>query len=136
MVLRVVLIFVCMILLAHVHADPFDTIRQLRQELRQNIAPPHEFMIYYVCPLIATPEFVKQANDYDLTSAVVDELGFGALGVKNNSWAAKYQVDPYKNSRCFSAMYLAATSDMAKTQIAGMKKIIRRCCLTDTDYDL
>ena len=113
--------------------NPQDVVRELRKELTQTIVEPHDFMTLYVCPLIGTPEFVKQANNHDLTSTILDELGFGVLGVKNNSWAAKYQSDPYKNLGCFSVMYLVATSDISKTQIAGMKKIIRRCCLTDTD---
>lgn len=127
------LVFLIILHVASASVNHQDVIRELRTELKQTMIEPHDFMTFYICPLIGTPELVKQANDHDLASVILDELGFGVLGVKSNSWAARYQSDPHKNVGCFSAMYLVATSDISKTQVAGMKKIIRRCCLTDSD---
>ena len=108
-----------------------DIIEQVRNELAlSNIAEPVS-IIRFLCTILPSPEFIKATSDQDLINSILDELGFEALGVRHDSWAARYQVDPHKRPSCFSAMYAIATSEISKTSVAGMKKLIRRCCLAD-----
>lgn len=108
-----------------------DIIEQVRNQLALSNTAEPDYMIRFLCTILPSPEFIKATNDQDLINSVVDELGFGTLGVRPNSWAARYQTDSNKRPSCFSAMYAIATSEISKTSVAGMKKLIRRCCLAD-----
>ncbi len=110
-----------------------DIIDKLRNEIARSKTSDHDSVIPFLCTILPLPEFIQAANDQDFIYSIVNELGFGALGVKRDSWAAKYQSDPQRRSSCFGAMHSIATTEMSKTSIAGLKKLIRRCCLPEND---
>lgn len=110
-----------------------EIIEQVRNELLLNETSEPNSMVSFLCTILPSPAFIKATSDQDLISSILDELGFGALGVRPDTWAAKYQADPNKRQSCFSAMYALATSEISKTSVAGMKKLIRRCCLDDNE---
>ncbi len=72
-------------------------------------------------------------EDDDFLGEMLDELGFGALGVKRDSWAAKYQAEPRRSSSCFGALHSAGTSDKPKMALTHSRKIIRRCCIPEKE---
>jgi hypothetical protein len=110
-----------------------DIIVKLRNEIARSKTSDYDSVIPFLCTILPSSEFIQAANDQDFINSVVYELGFGVLGVKRDSWAAKYQADPHRRLSCFAAMHSIATTDMSKTSIAGLKKLIRRCCLPDND---
>jgi hypothetical protein len=110
-----------------------NIIEKLRVELAWSKTAKHDSVLPFICLILPTPEFINAAGDQDFIISLLDELGFGALGVKRDSWAAKYQADPRKRLSCFATMYSIATSEISKTSLANLKKLIRRCCLSDND---
>jgi len=107
--------------------------KKLRVEIARSKTAVHDSVLPFICMILPTPEFIKAVDDQDFIISILDELGFGALGVKRNSWAAKYQAAPRKRLSCFATMHSIATSDISKTSVANLKKIIRSCCLPDND---
>ncbi|CAF3677232.1 unnamed protein product [Rotaria sp. Silwood1] len=61
--------------------------------------------------MLPSQEFIKEADDEDFLSSLLYELGFGVLGVKPNSWAAKFREDTHKPASCFSALHSTASTE-------------------------
>ncbi len=129
MVFRILLL-VCMIFTI----DTTDTvIDKLRAKLEQSKTAEKDPIIPFLCKMLPSPEFVKDADDEDFLSSILYELGFGVLGVQPNSWAAKFRDNPRKSPSCFSALHSIATSDVTKSTLASSRRIIARCCNSETD---
>lgn len=105
----------------------------LRVEIARSKTAKHDSVLPFLCLILPTPEFINEVGDQDFIISIVDELGFGALGVKHDSWAAKYQANPRKRLSCFATMYSIATSEISKRSLVNYKKLIRNCCLPDND---
>lgn len=106
---------------------------KLRVELEQSKLVDKDTIIPFLCKMLPSKEFIQQADDEDFLSSILYELGFGVLGVRANSWAAKFQANPGKLVSCFSALHSAATSDVTKSTLAISRRIISRCCNTNQD---
>lgn len=106
---------------------------KLRAELEQSKIGGKDSVMPFLCKMLPSKEFIKEADDEDFFSLILYELGFGVLGVKPDSWAAKYQTNPRRPPSCFSALYSAATSDVTKSTLAISRRIIARCCNSNQD---
>lgn len=126
-------VFLLLLYIIPIISDPNDIIEKLRSEIKWSKTAEHDSVLPFLCMMLPSREFVKESHDLDFISSIVDELGFGALGVKRDSWAAKYQADPDKNLLCFSTLYSIATAEISKTSLVNLKKIYRKCCLPDND---
>lgn len=108
-------------------------IDQLRNELELSKNAEKDPILPFLCKILPSQEFVKAADDEDFLSSLLYELGFGLLGVKPNSWAAKFRNYPHKPASCFSALYSTATIETTKSTLASSRRIISRCCKSDKD---
>lgn len=106
---------------------------KLRIELEQSKTTEKDSILPFLCKMLPSKEFIKNADDEDFLSSILYELGFGVLGVKPNSWAAKFRNDPHKPATCFSALYSTATADTTKSTLASSRKIISKCCNSEKD---
>ncbi len=120
----------CMICIIH-SQDTF--LHKLRVELEQSKTAEKDPIIPFLCKMLPSQEFIKNADDEDFLSSILYELGFGVLGVQPNSWAVKFRDNPRKPASCFSALYSTATSDVTKSTLASSRRIIARCCNSKTD---
>jgi hypothetical protein len=105
----------------------------LRSEIALSKTLKQDHVISYLCETLPSPDFLMALEDDDFLSSMLDELGFGTLGVKRDSWAAKYQAEPRKSSSCFGALHSTGTSDKPKMSLANSRKIIRRCCIPEKE---
>ncbi|CAF3289147.1 unnamed protein product [Rotaria sp. Silwood2] len=129
MIIRI-LLFICVILTI----DSTDTIiDKLRIELELSKTAKKDPIIPFLCNILLSQEFIKAADDEDFLSLLLYELGFGVLGVKPNSWAAKFRGDPHKPASCFSALHSTATTEITKSTLASSRRIISRCCNSNKD---
>ena len=125
-----ILFFVCLILTI----DSLDTIlKKLRLELEKSKTVKKDPVLPFLCQMLLSQEFIKAANDEDLLSSILYELGFGVLGVKSNSWTAKFRDNHQKPVSCFSALYSIATTEVTKSTLASSRRIIARCCNSNKD---
>ncbi|CAF3894718.1 unnamed protein product [Adineta steineri] len=130
MMLLLLLLFFCV---PCITGDEDAILDQLRTEIALSKRMDQDHMIDFVCKLLASPEFIVASADDDFLSTILDELGFGALGVRRNTWAAKYQADPRKSATCFGTLHSVGTSDKSRMSLANSRNIIRRCCLNNDD---
>ena len=125
------LFFACMIFVV----DGTDTfMKKLRTELEQSKITDKDPIIPFLCKMLPSKEFIAEADDEDFLSSILYELGFGVLGVRSNSWAAKFQANPAKPVSCFSALHSAATIDINKSTLAISRRILARCCNSKQDF--
>ena len=110
-----------------------DLLKEFREELAFSQKTNGDQTMSILCDLLASPEFVKASEDDSFLTSVLYEVGFGVLGVKPNSWAARYQADSRKTTACFAALHSAATSELTQKILVDAKKIIRRCCMNEVD---
>jgi hypothetical protein len=106
---------------------------KLRTELDLSKTMENDIIMPFLCKMLPSKEFIQAADDEDLLSSILYELGFGVLGVKPNSWAAKFRSDLHKPASCFAALHSTATSDISKSTLASSRRIISRCCNSDKD---
>lgn len=117
------------------HVIPEETLLdKVRVELERSKMVDKDPIIPFLCRILPSKEFIKEADDEDLFSSILYELGFGVLGVRTDSWAAKYQTNPRKPPSCFSALYSAATADVTKSTLAISRRIIARCCHSNEEF--
>lgn len=111
-----------------------DTILdKLRIELEQSKIIEKDSVLNYLCKMLPSQEFIKNADDEDFLSSILYELGFGVLGVRPNSWAEEFRNDPQKPASCFSALYSTATAEVTKSTLSSSRRIISRCCTSEKD---
>jgi hypothetical protein len=108
-------------------------LHQLRAELEQSKTPEKDPIIPFLCTMLPSPEFIKAADDEDFLTVILYELGFGALGIKPDSWAAQFRDDPSKSVACFSALHSTVTSEVTKSTLASSRRIIASCCNSEKD---
>lgn len=129
MILRIVL-FVCLIFTI----DSTNTfLNKLRIELEHSKTAEKDPIIPFLCKMLPSREFIDAADDEDFLSSILYELGFGVLGIKPKSWAAKFREDLRKPASCFSALYSTATSEVTKSTLSSSRRIIARCCNSKKD---
>ena len=114
--------------------DPIDIIiDKLRTELGLSKTAETDPVLPFICKMLPSKEFIEAADDEDLLSSMLYELGFGVLGVKPNSWAANFRDNPRKPASCFAALHSTAVSDVTKSTLASSRRIIARCCNLEKD---
>ncbi|CAF3811214.1 unnamed protein product [Rotaria sp. Silwood1] len=129
MIIRILLV-VCVILII----DSTNTIiDKLRIELELSKTAETDPIIPFLCKMLPSQEFIKEADDEDFLSSLLYELGFGVLGVKPNSWAAKFREDTHKPASCFSALHSTASTEVTKSTLSSSRRIISRCCNSNKD---
>ncbi|CAF0769601.1 unnamed protein product [Adineta steineri] len=119
--LLLLLLFFCV---PCITGDEDAILDQLRTEIALSKRMDQDHMIDFVCKLLASPEFIVASADDDFLSTILDELGFGALGVRRNTWAAKYQADPRKSATCFGTLH------------SGNRRVIRYFEQNQTDEQI
>ncbi|UJR24656.1 hypothetical protein I4U23_006030 [Adineta vaga] len=124
------LLFFCVI---SITGNGDDILQQLHDELSLSKTTEQDHIINFLCETLASPGFLTASADDDFLSTILEEVGFGALGVIRNSWAAKYQAQKTKSSSCFAALHAVGTSDKLRMSLAHSRKIIRACCLPNED---
>jgi len=127
------LLFLLLVGVISVIGDTEIFLDQLRTELELSKTAENDIIMPFLCKMLPSKEFVQAADDEDLLSSILYELGFGVLGVKPNSWAAKFRLDLNKPASCFAALHSTATSDVSKTTLASSRRIISRCCNSNKD---
>jgi hypothetical protein len=110
-----------------------NIIQSLRIELARSKTMDQDHIIPFLCMILPSQEFIKAIEDQDFIDSIVYELGFGILGVRHGSWAARYKADPHKRLSCFATLYSIATAEIPKRSVPNFKKMIRKCCLPDED---
>jgi len=125
-----ILFFACMIFTIR---SQDAVLYKLRAELEQSKTAEKDPIIPFLCKMLPSQEFIKDADDEDFLSSILYELGFGVLGVQPNSWAAKFRYNSRKSASCFSALHSTATSDVTKSTLASSRRIIARCCNSEND---
>jgi hypothetical protein len=108
-------------------------INKLRTEIELSKTAEKDPVMPFLCMMLPSQEFIEAADDEDLVSSMLYDLGFGVLGVQPNSWAAKFQTNPHKPASCFAALHSAAVSDVTKSTLAISRRIISRCCNSQKD---
>ncbi|CAF0750157.1 unnamed protein product [Adineta ricciae] len=124
------LLFYC---IAFIAGDADDILDQLHNELSLTKTTNDDRIMNFLCQTLASPGFLTASADDDFLSTILEEIGFGALGVIRNSWAARYQAQPTKSSSCFSTLHAVGTSDKLRMALAHSRKILRACCLPNND---
>jgi hypothetical protein len=127
--LLILLLFLYAVLIS---ANANDIIVKLRHELELSKTVDYDPVIPFLCTVLPSFEF-KTTNDQYLIHSILNELGFGIVGVRQGSWASKYQTNPYRRPSCTPAMQSISTSQISKISTVDLKKIIRSCCLSDHD---
>ena len=129
--------FILLFLISISNAEtPNQILNRLRNELVRSKNIQIDPILPLVCEILASPDFIKNSEDDEFLSSILYELGFGALGIKPDSWAARFRAAPRETASCFSALHSAAVSETTKMPLADSRKIIRRCCIADADADL
>ena len=114
--------------------DSADTILdKLRIELELSKTVEKDPIIPFLCKTLPTREFIDEADEEDLLSSILYELGFGVLGVKSNSWASNFRENQHKPASCYAALHSTATTEITKSTLASSRRILSRCCNADKD---
>ena len=128
--LIVALVILFTIFSMDVTADSNSILAELRAKLASIHSNEKDPVIPYLCQMFPSKMFINAADDEDLLSSILYELGFGLLGIQANSWAERLKAKSHKDSSCFASLYSIATSDTDKSTLAHSRRIIHRCCQT------
>ena len=122
------MLFFFVFLVSSLHADADPILHQLRQELELSRTEVEDRMLPYLCQLLPSKTFIDAAEDDELLSSILYELGFGVRGLRDKSWAEKFKANSRHSTACFAALHSTATSDMSRSALASSRRILWKCC--------